>query len=225
MLISVRDRLIRNRTQLANAIRGHAAEFGLTAAKGMVHLVPLLERIQADENLPALARELFAMQTKEYEQLQSQIDEVDAQLMARHQADECSRRLAKIPGVGPIGAMLLTMKTPEPELFRSGRQFAAWIGLTPRDHSTAGKVRLGVITRAGDEGLRSVLVVGATAVIRQAQRHGRASPWLAGLLKRKSPKLAAVALANKTARIAWKLMLTGEAYAATPVPAALAGAA
>ena len=225
MLISVRDRLIRNRTQLANAIRGHAAEFGLTAAKGMVHLVPLLERIQADENLPALARELFAMQTKEYEQLQSQIDEVDAQLMARHRADECSRRLAKIPGVGPIGAMLLTMKTPEPELFRSGRQFAAWIGLTPRDHSTAGKVRLGVITRAGDEGLRSVLVVGATAVIRQAQRHGRASPWLAGLLKRKSPKLAAVALANKTARIAWKLMLTGEAYAATPVPAALAGAA
>ena len=225
MLISVRDRLIHNRTQLANAIRGHAAEFGLTAAKGMVHLVPLLERIQADENLPALARELFAMQAKEYEQLQSQIDEVDAQLMARHRADECSRRLAKIPGVGPIGAMLLTMKTPEPELFRSGRQFAAWIGLTPRDHSTAGKVRLGVITRAGDEGLRSVLVVGATAVIRQAQRHGRASPWLAGLLKRKSPKLAAVALANKTARIAWKLMLTGEAYAATPVPAALAGAA
>jgi len=225
MLVSVRDRLIRNRTQLANAIRGHAAEFGLTAAKGMAHLVALFDRIQADESLPALARELFAIQAKEYEQLQTQIDEVDAQLMAQHRADECSRRLAKIPGVGPVGAMLLRMKTPEPELFRSGRQFAAWIGLTPRDHSTAGKVRLGVITRAGDEGLRSVLVVGATAVIQQAQRHGRASPWLAELLKRKSPKLAAVALANKTARIAWKLMLTGEAYTATPVPAAAAGAA
>ena len=189
-------------------------------------MVPLLDRIQADESLPARARELFAMQATEYTQLQAQIDEVDAKLMACHRADECSRRLAKIPSVGPIGAMLLRMKTPEPELFRSGRQFAAWIGLTPKDHSTAGKVRLGVITRAGDEGLRSVLVAGATAVIQQARRRGgRASPWLAELLKRKSPKLAAVALANKTARIAWKMMVTGENYAAKAAPAVLAGAA
>jgi len=224
MLVGIRDRLIRNRTQLANAIRGYAAEFGLTAAKGMAHLVPLLERIQADESLPALARELFSLQAKEYAQLQAQIDEVDAKLMAWHKADECSRRLAKIPGVGPIGAVLLKMKTPEPELFRSGRKFAAWIGLTPKDHSTAGKVRLGVITRAGDEGLRSVLVVGATAVIQQVRRGGRVSPWLAELLKRKSPKLAAVALANKMARIAWKLMLTGETYTAKSAPAALASA-
>ena len=112
MLVGVRDRLIRNRTQLANAIRGYAAEFGLTAAKGMAHLVPLLERIQADESLPALARELFALQAKEYAQLQAQIDEVDAKLTAWHKADECSRRLAKIPSVGPIGAMLLRMKDP-----------------------------------------------------------------------------------------------------------------
>jgi transposase len=104
--------------------------------------------------------------------------------------------------VGPIGAMLLRMKAPDPGLFQSGRQFAAWIGLTPKDQSTAGKVRLGVITRAGDEGLRSVLVVGAIAVIRHAQSSGKVSPWLLELLKRKSPKLAAVALANKTARIA-----------------------
>ena len=213
MLVSVRDRLIRNRTQLANAIRGYAAEFGLTAAKGMAHLVPLLERIEADESLPALTRELFAIQADEYIQLQKQIAEVDNKLMAWHRADECSRRLAKIPGVGPIGAVLLKMKTPDPGLFRSGRQFAAWIGLTPKDHSTAGKVRLGVITRAGDEGLRSVLIVGATAVIRQVRCGGSASPWLAELLKRKSPKLAAVALANKTARIAWKLMVTGQSYA------------
>ena len=140
--------------------------------------------------------------------------------MAWHRADECSRRLAKIPGIGPIGAVLLKMKTPEPELFRSGRQFAAWIGLTPKDHSTAGKVRLGVITRAGDEGLRSVLVVGATAVIQHVRRGGRASSWLTELLKRKSPKLAAVALANKMARIAWKLMVTGENFAAKSAPAA-----
>ena len=224
MLVGVRDRLIRNRTQLANAIRGHAAEFGLTAAKGMAHLVPLLERIQADESLPALARELFAAQAKEYEQLQAQIVEVDAKLAARHKADECSRRLAKIPGVGPISAMLLRMKTPDPALFQSGRQFAAWIGLTPKDHSTAGKVRLGGITRAGDEGLRSALVVGATAVIQHAQRSGKASPWLLELLKRKSPKLAAVALANKTARIAWKMMLTGETYIVKSAAAVSAGA-
>jgi len=225
MLVGVRDRLIRNRTQLTNAIRGYAGEFGLTAAKGKAHLDPLLERIRADESLPALARELFAAQAKEYAQLQAQIDEVDAKLMAWHRADECSRRLAKIPGVGPIGAVLLKMKTPAAELFRSGRHFAAWIGLTPRDHSTAGKVRLGVITRAGDEGLRSVLVVGATAVIQHVRRGGRTSPWLIELLKRKSPKLAAVALANKMARIAWKLMVTGEHYVAKSAPTKLAGAA
>jgi transposase len=210
MLVGVRYRLIRNRTQLANAIRGYAAEFGLNAAKGMAHLRPLLDRIEADESLPALAQELFANQAKELVQLQAQIEEVDAKLTAWHRADEGSRRLVKVPGVGPIVATLLRMKAPDPTQFKSGRQFAAWIGLTPKDHSTAGKVRLGVITRAGDETLRSVLVVGATAVIRHAQRSGMASPWLAALLKRKSPKLAAVALANKTARIAWKMMLTGE---------------
>jgi transposase len=201
------------------------ASSALQPPRGKAHLDPLLERIRADESLPALARELFAAQAKEYAQLQAQIDEVDARLMAWHRADECSRRLAKIPGVGPIGAVLLKMKTPEPELFRSGRQFAAWIGLTPRDHSTAGKVRLGVITRAGDEGLRSVLVVGATAVIQHVRRGGRTSPWLIELLKRKSPKLAAVALANKMARIAWKLMITGEHYVAKSAPTMLAGAA
>ena len=220
MLVGVRDRLIRNRTQLANAIRGYAGEFGLTAAKGMAHLGPLLDRIQADVTLPSLARDLFAAQAEELTALQARIDAVDAKLMVWHRADECSQRLAKIPSVGPIGAMLLRMKTPQPELFQSGRQFAAWIGLTPKDHSTAGKVRLGVITRAGDEALRSVLVVGATAVIQHAQRSGKASPWLSALLKRKSPKLAAIALANKTARIAWKMMITGETYKAIAAPAA-----
>ncbi|WP_426616246.1 IS110 family transposase [Bradyrhizobium sp. McL0616] len=226
MLVGLRDRLIRNRTQLSNAIRGYAAEFGFTAAKGMAHLDPLFEHIQADESVPDLARELFAAQAEEYAQLQTQIDEVAAKLMAWHKADECSRRLAKIPGVGPIGAALLMMKTPAPELFRSGRQFAAWIGLTPKDHSTAGKVRLGAITRAGDEALRAVLVSGATAVIRHAVRcGGRASPWLLDLLKRKPPKLAAVALANKMARIAWKLMVTGESYATKSATVAPASAA
>ncbi len=227
MLVGVRERLIRNRTQLANAIRGYAAEFGLTAARGMANLVPLLDRIQADETLPTLARELFALQAEEYLKLQAQIGEVDAKLMAWHRADERSRRLAKIPGVGPIGAALLVMKTPAAEVFRSGRDFAAWIGLTPKDHSTAGKVRLGVITRAGDETLRSVLVVGATAVVRQV-RFGRSdgalAAWLTQLLKRKAPKLVAVALANKMARIAWKLMVSGQAYRKTAMTAPAAAA-
>ncbi len=129
-----------------------------------------LERINADNTLPALARELFIIHAKEYVQLQARLEEVEDKLMAWHRNNDCSRRLARIPGVGPIGASLLAMKTPAPETFRSARHFAAWLGLTPKDHSTAGKVRLGVITRAGDEALRSVLVVGATAVIRQLRR-------------------------------------------------------
>jgi transposase len=225
MLVGLRDRLIRQRTQLANAIRGYAAEFGLVAAKGLVKIEPLLERIREDDTLPALARELFEIHTREYAQLQAQLEEVDDKLMAWHRADECSRRLARIPGVGPIGASMLVMKTPTPEAFRSARHFAAWLGLTPKDHSTAGRVRLGVITRAGDEALRSVLVVGATAVIRHAQRsQARVSPWLIALLKRKPPKLAAVALANKIARVAWKLMVSGEHYVARVAPVGSGGA-
>lgn len=126
--------------------------------------------------------------------------------MAWHRADACSQRLAQIPGIGPIGASMLVMKTPAPETFRSGRHFAAWLGLTPKDHSTAGKSRLGGITRAGDEALRSVLVVGSMSVLHHVrQRGGTGSPWLMELLKRKPPKLAAVALANKNARIAGSL--------------------
>jgi transposase len=214
MLAGMRDRLVRSRVQLANAIRGYAAEFGLVAAKGPAKIEPLLLRLQTDETIPVLARELFAEHAREYAQLTAQLEVIHAKLMAWHRSNELSRRLARIPGVGPVIASLLAMKTPDPHAFRSGRQFAAWIGLTPKDHSTAGKTRLGVITRAGDETLRSLLVVGATAVIWQARRgNGRSvSPWLLALLQRKPPKLAAVALANKIARIAWKLMTTGETY-------------
>ena len=175
MLVGVRDRLIRNRTQLANAIRGYAAEFGLTAAKGMAHVAPLLERIQADKACPPWRESCLPSRPRNMSRCRHK-SRARCQADGLASGDECSRRLAKIPGVGPIGAAMLKMKTPAPELFRSGRQFAAWIGLTPKDHSTAGKVRLGVITRAGDEGLRSVLVVGATAVVQQALRGGRPHP-------------------------------------------------
>jgi transposase len=226
MLIGVRERLVARRTQLSNAIRGYAAEFGLTAAKGLDKIEPLLAEIAADEALPELARELFAMHGKEYAHLQAELKKIEIRLMAWHRAHADSRRLAEIPTIGPIGATALVIKAPDPHLFPSGRHFAAWIGLTPKDHSTAGKLRLGKITRAGDEMLRSLLVVGATAVIQQARRgRGRPSPWLLALLARKSPKLAAVALANKTARIAWKLMVTGESYHAERMPMASANAA
>jgi transposase len=226
MLAGIRERLIARRTQLSNAIRGYAAEFGLTAAKGLDKIEPLLAQIAQDQSLPALARQLFAIQGRDYARLQVELKALDAKLRAWHRANADSRRLAQIPGVGPIGATALVMKTPDPGAFPSGRHFAAWLGLTPKDHSTAGKTRLGKITRAGDEVLRSLLVAGATAVIQQV-RHGRGhpSPWLVALVKRKPPKLAAVALANKIARIAWKLMTTGESYDGTRMLGASAFAA
>ena len=221
MLAGIREQLIARRTQLSNMIRGYAAEFGVTTAKGLDKIEPLLAGIVQDENIPPLARELFALQGRQYAQLQAELKAVEVKLRAWHRTNADSRRLAEIPGIGPIGAPALIMKTPDPRAFASGRHYAAWIGLTPKDHSTAGKTRLGKITRAGDERLRSVLVTGATAVIRQA-RHGRGhpSPWLVALLKRKPPKLAAVALANKIARIAWKLMVTGESYDGARMPGA-----
>jgi transposase len=212
MLAGTRDALIRRRTQLTNTIRGYAAEFGLTAAKGLDKIEPLLARIAAGE-LPRLAKELFFAYGKDYAQLKVQLAKIETKLLAWHKHNELSRRLVEIPGIGPIGASLTAMKVTNPHAFRSGRDFSAWIGLTPQDHSTAGKTRLGVITRAGDETLRSVMVVGATAVIKQVLRgKGPSSPWLVALLKRKPPKLAAVALANKNARIVWKLMVSGERY-------------
>ena len=226
MLAGVRQQLIARRTQVSNTIRGYAAEFGLTAAKGLDKIEPLLARIAQDETVPTLARELFAMQGRDYAQLQIELKAIEVKLMAWHRANACSRRLAQIPGLGPIGATTLVMKTPDPRAFPSGRHFAAWLGLTPKDHSTAGKTRLGKITRAGDEVLRSLLVAGATAVIQQVRRgRGHPSPWLVALLKRKPPKLVAVALANKIARIAWKLMATGESYDGARMPGASAFAA
>jgi transposase len=213
MLVGTRDALIRRRTQVSNMIRGYAAEFGLTTAKGLDKIEPLLARIAANAELPELAKELFAAHGREYAQLQLQVGKIEAKLMAWHKHNEPSRRLAEVPSIGPIGASLLVMKVPDPRAFRSGRDFSAWIGLTPKDHSTAGKQRLGVITRAGDEALRSVLVAGATAVIQQVRcGRGHPLPWLIALVGRKPPKLAAVALANKMARVAWKLMVSGERY-------------
>jgi len=218
MLAGTREAFVRRRTQLSNTIRSYAAEFGLVSSRGLDKIEPLLARIAADDDVPTLAKEMFADLGEDYALLQKRLEIIERKLRLWHRNDEQSRRLAEIPGVGVVGAALLAMKVPDPKAFRSGRDFAAWLGLTPKDHSTAGKQRLGVITRAGDETLRSVLVVGATALLRQV-RLGRSqhSRWLEDLLRRKPPKLVAVALANKTARIAWKLMVSGESYDRTRV--------
>ena len=213
MLLGVRESLVKRRTQLTNTIRGHAAEFGLVAAKGLDKIQPLLARIAADDSLPGLTKEMFAVLAREYAELAPRIAEIDKKMLAFHRANEVTRRLMEVPTIGPTGACLFVTKIVDPQAFRSGRRCAAWLGLTPKDHSTAGRQKLGGITRAGDERLRAVLVSGAMACIRHAKnRPSNASPWLIELLKRKPPKVAAVALANKTARIAWKLMTSGERY-------------
>lgn len=213
MLLGTRESLVRRRTQLSNMIRGHAAEFGVITGKGLNKIDPLLASLANDDNLPALAKKLFATLGQEFTKLVARVAALEVELKAWHRANELSRRLAEIPTVGPIGACLLSIKIVDPRAFRSGRLCAAWLGLTPKDHSTAGKQRLGGITRAGDEAVRATLVAGATAYIQQVKRgRTKPSPWLADLLKRKPPKLAAVALANKTARIAWRLMVSGQRY-------------
>ena len=220
MLAKLRAQFIGRRTQLSNSIRGFAAEFGLVAPKGLSRLGDLLADIRADTTMPDLAREMFETLARNYAQVNEEIAALDGKLLALHRDNEVSRRLAAMPGIGPIGATLLSFKAADARGFKSGRDFAAWLGLTPKNHSTAGRNRLGVITRAGDEMLRSVLVAGATALIQHMRRGGkRVWPWLEALIARKPFKLAAVALANKLARIAWKLMVSGEPY--RPMGAAL----
>ena len=217
MLHGARDLLIKQRTMLVNAIRGHAAEFGVTGAKGIGRVTALLESIAVDETVPELAREIFAELAAQLDALERRIRLLEAQIKAWHRTNELSQRLAAIPGIGPIGATALAMKVADPTVFRSARHFAAWLGLTPKDHSTAGRQRLGGITRAGDETLRRLLVSGAMAVIQRAHPK-RSSPWLLALLARKPRKLAAVALANKMARVAWVLIARNQTYRGTAAP-------
>jgi transposase len=211
MLLSVRDLLVKQRTMLVNAIRSHAAEFGVIGAKGVGRISEVLAR--ARESLPRLAWDLLAVLAGQFAVLEIQLGNIERQLRAWHRENERSRRLATMAGIGPVGAMTMVLRVPDPTVFRSGRHFASWIGLTPREHSTAGRQRLGKISREGDGALRRLLVVGATSVIKLAQR-GRGPAWLLALLKRRPAKVVAVALANKMARIAWAMMVSGQVYRA-----------
>ena len=211
LLLSVRELLVGQRTQLVNALRGHAAEFGLVAPAGDKGLAQLLADVAGDASLPGAAAEALALLGEEIARLEARLAAVNARLLKQHKATPMSQLLSGIPGVGPMGALSFTLRV-DPTQFESGRHFAAWVGLTPREHSSGGKQRMGGISRAGDERLRQLLVLGATAVIQHAKPGSKASAWLLSLLQRRPRKLAAVALANKMARIVWAMMMSGEEY-------------
>lgn len=219
MIAKHRELLVGQRTAAINALRGHAAEFGVIAAKGTAKIEALLVVLTSEPGIPAAAKAMFAAMGEHIADLDAKLTAAERQLLEQHKRNPVSQRLAAIPGVGPITAITMALSV-NPANFESGRHFAAWLGLTPRERSTGGKQRLGRISKAGNERLRQLLVVGATAVIRVA-RPGRpsSSAWLLGLLARKPKKLAAVALAYKVARIIWAMMARGEAYRHQPITA------
>ena len=215
VLHGVRDQLIGLRTKVSNIVRGYLAEFGIIGAKGRLGLDAIIKILedQSDERLPTVARASLLPMVTQLERIKADLLELDRKIMKAHRADALSRRLATIPGVGPIIATRFVAEVSEPERFRSGRALSAWIGLVPRQHSSGGKERLGRITRAGNPQLRSHLVVGAVSMIRRAKMSGfTRHPWLVRLLERKPSKVAAVALANKMVRMIWALMVKGQTF-------------
>jgi transposase len=209
MLHRTRHLFIRQQTAVINSIRAHLAEFGIVAPVGRKGVTELLHVVAdpSDKRVPEVGRACLAALGKK------QILEFDRMIMAWHRSNQTSKRLHYIPGVGPILATALVASVADPRTFRSGRNFSAWIGLVPKQHSSGGKDRLGSISKQGDRYLRSLFVAGALAVIRYAKIHGtKHRPWLTALLGRRPTKVAAIALANKIARMAWAMMAKGERY-------------
>jgi transposase len=222
MLHRTRHLFIRQQTAVINAIRAHLAEFGIVAPVGRNGVEELLDVIadRSDKRVPEIARTCVIALGAQLRSLKAQILEFDRIIMAWHRSNETSRRLDAIPGVGPMLATALVASVADPKVFRSGRNFSAWIGLVPKQHSSGGKDRLGSISKQGDRYLRSLFMAGALAVIRYAKINGtKHRPWLTALLARRPTKIAAIALANKIARMAWAMMARGECY---KEPAALA---
>jgi transposase len=220
MLHRTRDLLVRQRTQLINAMRAHLAELGLVAARGREGVQSLIALVRDNvSQLPDLARSALQAILSQLDALGQQIANIERHLHAQHRVNEVSQRLETIPGIGVIGATAIAATVTDPKVFKSGREFAAWIGLVPRQNSSGGKERLGSISKQGDRYLRRLLVIGATAVIRQARTHPDEHPWLIQLLARRPAKVVAVALANKTARIAWAVLARGGTYRAPALAA------
>ena len=215
MLHRTRELFIVQRTQLINAMRAHLAELGLvapTGIDGVKSLLAIIAEAGTTQHLPAPMLQALRAFVAQLTAVQAQIGEMERGIHMQHRASDASRRLESVPGIGVLGATAITATVVDPSAFKSGREFAAWIGLVPRQNSTGGKQRLGGISKQGDRYLRKLLVVGATAVIRHARTQPHKNPWLTKLLAKKPAKLVAVALANKLARIAWAILAKGGTY-------------
>ena len=210
----VRELLIGQRTQSINALRSHLAELGIVAAQGYEGLKVLLAIVadSSDTRLPEHARASLSALVAQIASCQAEIGAIDKRLLAQHRKCEDSKRLETIPSIGVIGATAIVATVPDASIFKTGRDFASWIGIVPREDSTGGKRRLGPISKQGDRYLRRLLIVGAFAVLRQARAHPEKYPWVTQLLARKPAKVVAVAIANKTARIAWAVLTKKEIY-------------
>jgi transposase len=208
-----RELLVRQRTMLANILRSHLAEFGLIAAQGLHKVAGPIAIVRDDKDgrVPDMARQVLRVIADQLDNLETRIAIIEAQIMAWHKSNPVSQRLATIPSIGPIIATAIAATVAEPREFRSGREFAAWLGLVPRQNSTGGRARLGGISKRGDSYLRRLLVNGAHPVLLRSKA-GKADPWLASLRTRKHRLVMTVALANKTARIAWTIMSRGDTY-------------
>jgi transposase len=212
-LHTARSRLVKQQTMLANAIRGLATEFGHVVPKGLHNLEPRVDLVDADEAMPAQARQAIAALHERFGELANGIQAFEVAIIAHARSDAMARRLATIPGIGPITASLIAATVVDISRFKTARQFAAWLGLVPRQNSTGGKTRLGRITKAGNREIRRLLVLGATSMLGRAEGwHSAGGGWLRDILQRRPARLVTVALANKMARIAWAVMTRNEVY-------------
>jgi len=214
MVHRARDLLVRQRTAAVNALRGHLAEFGIIAAKGTAKARELMSLVATDERVPAIARDALQQLVEQIRDIERKIEAFDKQLLSLARQNEVCRRLMTILGIGPIAATALAATVGNPRFFTSGRHFAAWIGLVPKQHSSGGKERLGGISKRGDAYLRKLLIHGARAAVHRVRSYQVPGVWIAGLLARRRFNVATVALANKTARIAWAVMTNGSTYRA-----------
>jgi transposase len=221
VVFRARDLLVRQRTQCVNALRGHLSEYGYTVPQGITHANAIIAHVEdPNTSLPESARRALAVLVATYTAIQEQVQLLDTEIARRAKADPVARRLMTIPGVGPIAATAITALVPAPEGFRVGRDFAAWVGLTPLQKSSGGKQKLGAVSKRGERSIRRLLILGASAVIRWAVRRGASkNSWLAQMLARKPTMLVTVALANKMARIVWALLVKGGVYRAPAVAA------